>query len=467
MLWLCLYPTRLSLESLDAADRPDVAIVQSKGNRRWIVDTTASCAAGMELGTALALYSLTQIERRPDAERAALEQLAYFAYTLGAPVHIVTEEPRWFGDTPLGAVLVEVSASLSLFGGLDALRRHVNERIGEQSLTVRPGLAPTIEGALLAAQAGLVFDSISRFRSWLKRQPLTTLRLPEQAISVCTGSGMQTAGDVLRIPAESLARRFGQAVPRYLRRLLGKAADPRPAVVPPETFARRWQMLGVIETVEGLLFPLRRLFVELEQYLRARDSGLMRFHIDLLHEDHSRSVVDVGLSMASREATHFLLITRQRFERVELPGGVVELTLRAEAFVAPNVAQHDLFDNAAKRLQDWNTLIEKLRARWGAEAIWSVAPASDHRPERAWRKLKPGADEAAIESPPRPTWLLPEPMEIERPVELIGTPERIAVGWWEAPTERDYFEARAKDGRKLWVYQDKHSQRWLLHGFWS
>jgi protein ImuB len=383
------------------------------------------------------------------------------------PDIILTGKGIASGYAPLGAVLVEVSASLTLFGGLDALRRHVNERIGEQSLTVRPGLAPTIEGALLAAQVGLVFDSISRFRSWLKRQPLTTLRLPEQAISVCTGSGMQTAGDVLRVPAESLARRFGQTVPRYLRRLLGKAADPRPAVVPPETFARRWQMLGVIETVEGLLFPLRRLFVELEQYLRARDSGLMRFHIDLLHENHSRSVVDLGLSMASREATHFLLITRQRFERVELPGGVVELTLRAEAFAAPNVAQHDLFDNAAKRLQDWNTLIEKLRARWGAEAIWSVAPASDHRPERAWRKLQPGADEAAMESPPRPTWLLPEPREIERPAELIGTPERIAVGWWEAPTERDYFEARAKDGRKLWVYQDKHSLRWLLHGIWS
>jgi protein ImuB len=467
MLWLCLHPTRLSLEALDAADRPDIAIVQRKGNRRWIVDSTASCASGMELGAALSLYALTQIERRPEAERAALEQLAYFAYSLGAPVHIATEEPRWFGDAPMGAVFVEVSASLSLFGGLDALRRHVSERIGEQVLTVKAGLAPTIEGSLLAAQAGLVFESLPRLKSWLKCQPLVVLRLPEKALSVCQGSGMRTAADVLRLPAESLARRFGPEVPRYLRRLLGKAADPRQAIVPPETFERRWQMHGVIETVEGLLFPLRRLFVELEHYLRARDSGLMRFHIDLVHEDHSRSVVDVGLSMASRDAAHFLLITRQRFERVELPGGVVELALRADAFDAPNVAQHDLFDNAAKRLQEWNALVEKLRARWGPDALWSVTSASDQRPEKAWRKLDPGDADVPVECPPRPAWLLPQPQLIERPTELLGTAERIAIGWWEETAERDYFRARAPDGRGLWVYRDKDTQRWHLHGFWS
>lgn len=43
--------------------------------------------------------------------------------------------------------------------------------------------------------------------------------------------------------------------------------------------------------------------------------------------------------------------------------------------------------------------------------------------------------------------------------------ERIEPGWWAAPrVVRDYWLARGLSGRRYWVFQDRASQAWLLHG---
>lgn len=217
MLWLCLHPHRLSLEALDTTTGDDV-VVHHKGDRRWVVDGMAPIAAGTDLAAALALHALRIVKRKPEAERHALHQLAHFADQLGAPVHLAMEEPRSTGSAPAAGVWVEGAASLKLFGGLAKLRAHVAESIQLQHLSIKPGLAPTIEGALLDAQAGVVLDSPARLRRRLNKQPLEVLRLSTQALSTCRGSGMRTAGEVLAVPADQLARRFKPLTPDYLRR---------------------------------------------------------------------------------------------------------------------------------------------------------------------------------------------------------------------------------------------------------
>jgi len=467
VLWLCLLATRLPLEAIATTGTADLAVVARHGNRRWVVDSTTDCAPGTGLSAALAVHALTVVERNPGAERAALEQLAWFAYSIGAPVHLLCEEPQLDGQAPLHAVWVEVSTSLALRGGLASLRAHVRDAIARQSLTIVPGLAPTLEGALLAARAGIVLETPHRLRSWLQRQPLDVLRLPQQALAVCRGSGIRTAGALLALPPASLARRFGAAVPDYLRRLTGESPDPRPALVPPSTFRRRFELLGVVDNAEMLLIPLRRLLVELEHYLRARDVGVLRFTIELVHENHRRSRHPVGLASAVRDANHFLLIARERLARTGLAAGVTELIVRADDFVEADTTQRDLFDGSARQQQQWNTVIEKIAARWGDTAAWNPGLVADHRPERAWRRLAPGSDGDTCTFPDRPLWLLASPQPIARPEDLVGMPERIAAGWWHDAIDRLYYTARAPDGTRLWVFHDRQTQRWHLHGLWA
>ena len=46
--------------------------------------------------------------------------------------------------------------------------------------------------------------------------------------------------------------------------------------------------------------------------------------------------------------------------------------------------------------------------------------------------------------------------------------ERIESGWWDGgDVSRDYFTASAARGEKLWVYRDRSTREWFLHGLFG
>jgi protein ImuB len=74
---------------------------------------------------------------------------------------------------------------------------------------------------------------------------------------------------------------------------------------------------------------------------------------------------------------------------------------------------------------------------------------------------------------PRPVWLLHEPLPLPKP-EIMQGPERIESGWWDGKgVARDYYvarqspEASQSPGVLLWVFQERHSKRWYVHGVFA
>ncbi len=68
---------------------------------------------------------------------------------------------------------------------------------------------------------------------------------------------------------------------------------------------------------------------------------------------------------------------------------------------------------------------------------------------------------------PRPVWLLAEPLSIPAP-QLLQGPERIESGWWDGKgVARDYYIARQAQGARLWVYQERQTGHWYLHGVFA
>jgi protein ImuB len=73
---------------------------------------------------------------------------------------------------------------------------------------------------------------------------------------------------------------------------------------------------------------------------------------------------------------------------------------------------------------------------------------------------------------PRPVWLLDAPLPVTSSLILEEGPERIESGWWDGKgVARDYYIARQSDARatgaKLWVFQERQSKRWYLHGVFA
>jgi protein ImuB len=104
---------------------------------------------------------------------------------------------------------------------------------------------------------------------------------------------------------------------------------------------------------------------------------------------------------------------------------------------------------------------------------------ADHRPERAWHLCGPGETGDIVsaslqQGESQPSWLLPQPRPLREhqgvpqyggALRLKGLPERIEAGWWDGfDITRDYFVAYSPAGERLWVFRDRRSGSWYLHG---
>jgi protein ImuB len=165
-------------------------------------------------------------------------------------------------------------------------------------------------------------------------------------------------------------------------------------------------------------------------------------------------------------------LTRNRLERVQIPQPVVALRLLARELPPFVPASRDLFDLRAQQTQPWPQLRERLRARLGDEAVYRVTPSGDPRPERAWRRVD--GDETRIGSaparPPRPLWLLPQPMPLRDPqLRIVSGPERLESGWWDgADARRDYYLLETGRGQRAWAYAPPGEREgWMLHGWFA
>lgn len=468
MLWLCLYFPRLPAEALNLRDRSAVAVAQ-RGSRRWLVTDAGNARAGTVLATALSLQpGLCAHLRRPAAERERLRALAYAVYRYGSPVCSQILEPHNEGQLPLPLLWVEVGSSLQVHGGLEALCDALCADLMELGSSARMAIAPTRLGAALLARAGEITpaEDLPALRQRLAPLSPRLLPWPEELLESLQGLGLRSLGEILALPRAEFARRFGKDWLLQLDRIRGVAAHPFQAIHLPPRFERRFEFFQEVESVEGLWFPMRRLSMELQHYLRARGSGVRALRLTLTHAQGRSSGFEHRYTLPTRDGAHLFNTLRERLQRMEPGAPVRELKLFADDFAQPPVRQADLFEDSAQTVE-WQQTIERLRARLGDAAVWVPACTGEHRPEQAWSRVGTPATAAPAQLPPRPAWLLREPQAIAAPAVISSSGERIESGWWDGqPVRRDYYTAEWRGGR-AWVFQDLGSGAWYLHGWWA
>ncbi|MDH3688189.1 MAG: DNA polymerase Y family protein [Gammaproteobacteria bacterium] len=477
-LWLCVYFPNLPLEVFTSSVEhvgPMVVLQQQKN--RCVVRAVSPAAeaegvcVGMPINAAYALcHQLDARLHNPKTEVARLKRLAAWA---GQFTPMVSLEPPQ-------ALLLEVKASMKLFGGLEALCRLIGEGLSELGHEFVIAVSPTpIASWFMARNAHeFVVTDKEALRSVLGELTLTGLGLDARVVAGLHKSGLRTLRDVWRLPREGLARRFGCGFLNIFDRALGLTPDPRKAFVPPERFASALELPAEISDTELLLIAIHRLQLELAGFLRARDAGVDSLTITLHHARRPASSLQVGMRHNSCDADHLLLLIRERFEHLRLPASVIRVTLTADEIHAFTPAHRQLFDNKESVDQDWDQVLEQLQARLGEQAVRGVQPVMDHRPERAWSYVDPGEAKPVGKLPHRPLWLLPQPQALAlrrgRPwrqgkLRLQQGPERIEGGWWDdADICRDYYVAIDRNGSRLWIFRDLvQAKRWYLHGWFS
>ena len=387
----------------------------------------------------------------PLLPQGALEAIGAWACQFTPKVSL--EPPR--------TVLAEVEGSLRLFGGLEALKSKLHAGIEDMGFSAALATAATPRAAL--------WLSYGRCSS-VSDVPLEAVCQSETHLFL-RNIGVHTVGDLSRLPREGLALRCGRELLDDLDRALGSAPEPRAFFEPPARFSARLELPAPVSHAEGLAYAARRLLVQLEGLLAARQAGIRRFALVLIDEE-TEACLDVGLASPARDTDRLVRLLREKLACLRIARPVEAIRVEAADFVPLNEFTSGLFGDEAAEAEGWARLAERLRARLGHDAVCGLATHPDHRPEHAWRRVEPGEwDPHDFNQPgPRPLWLLqPKPLS-ENNIELLAGPERIETGWWDGDeASRDYFVARLPDGALAWVYREAglSSAHWFIHGLFA
>lgn len=466
MLYLCLSLPQLPLEARQPASDEAVAVTDRRGPRRWLIACNAACyengiRPGLDATTALSLRPHLQLlERSHPQELEALKSLASWAEQFSGWVSF---------DSVRLLLWLEIGSSLRYFQGMEPLRSRIESGLAQLGYSATFGIAPTLEAAAALCQVddAPVIDRTKRLAETIAPLPLSAFALDDVASEALTSFGLNTLGDVLAFPRDGLARRFGEELLDYLDRLTGVAPDPRKPHRSRSTYRRKFELLGSVESTEGLLFPLRRLLNELQGYLLARDTALQSVHIDLCHDGKPPTQLEIRTTRPLRDAVRLFALARERLERTILPCAVEEIVVRADRFVPLGDTQMELLDGGKRRDEGWSGLLDKLRARLGDSAVRQLGLRDDHRPEHAWCVVNGKPPDADLPYQERPLWLL-EPRLVRTLPRRLGQPERIEAGWADDQDEsRDYYIAETEDGARLWMFRDGAKGQWYVHGIWA
>jgi protein ImuB len=472
MLWACILLPRLALDGVlrHQADsgRPRV-LITGPSQRRLLHSVDAAAAevglkAGMALTAAQALHPDLGIFAHDAKDEERWQRfLAAWAYRFSSKVSTCWP----------GCVLLEVEASFSLLGPWPHIKARLREELTELGFCHRIALAPTPAAArvLVGVHDGLAvlhpqpmtraLDQISVLEAWL----------PDTDSQALWRMGIRSLGALRQLPRAALRQRAGVALLSWLDRMYDDGTEALPLYAPPDRFDQRLELGHEVEHSTALLFPLRRLIQDLCTFLSSRDGGVQHF---VLRLEHERGQHDIAVKLLSPERDTAVLfeLVRHRLEQARIAQPVVALRLLARELPPFVPALRELFDLRDRQQLPWPQLRERLRARLGDEVVGQVSVHGDPRPERAWCWQAEGdhAGTQAPSRPPRPLWLLSQPIPLRDPrLRILSGPERLESGWWDGEdARRDYYVLETSRGQRAWAFAAPGEQsHWMLHGWFA
>ena len=382
----------------DVAHRPAcpeqsrrAALFAGTGKKSLVLATTpAARAAGVGLGmtapqAVARCPGLVIRTPQPTAETEARAALLVVGFTFSPTIE----------DTAPGVCTADLRGSTRV--KFEPAARAAAAELVRLGLPATAGLARTPLLALYAARAADSILIVTDEKNFLAPLPLATAAPPPELAAIFANWGLHTLGDLTALPRDDLVRRCGAAGLALWQRAAGGDTRPLHPVVLPQTFAAVLEFEEGIETLEPLLFILRRSLDRLTLELRTAQLVAAEIELALRLEDDTRHARSFRLPEPTADAEILFRALHTHLESLHTAASISAVRLRLIP-TRPLIRQHGLFETGLRDPHGFAETLARIAALVGSDRAGSPQLEDTHRPDAV--KLAPPS---AVVPPPAPS----------------------------------------------------------------
>ncbi len=454
-----------------------VAVLEGEGRRARIAHKSAGAvniSVGMTAAQALAeCPSLQLVPPSLVGEREAGSLLLTAGWSIAPRVEA----------TASGLITADLTGA-----NLRQLRERmpsIRAGLAVEGLPVRVGIAANPLLARYAAAQAAPECWVGDARSFLKPLPVGLLEPTEMEARLLQDLGLRTLGSLTVFPRAALANRLGARGDELWTKAAGEYSRPIQPAPLPTRHRSEMELEEPVETLDPLLFVLRRFCERLAMEVGQFGGGTSKLSLVLRLDDDKQLTRDFDLPEPTASPDILFAVLENHLSSLHADAPIIGLSL--EAFPARRLqTQEGLFDTGLKDAPMFYATLGRLAAVVGSENVGTPRHADSHRPD-ALQLVPPSASipERTVPAAPPPTGPLlrrlrpPTPATVElteaRPsflhcshvhgeVNVLRRPVWSNGDWWAAAWAREEWDVQIGSG----LYRLLHDPNgWFIEGIYD
>ena len=456
-----------------------VMLLAEKASKSPILQSTAAARA---LGIVPGLTATQAQSRCPhllvkirslDAERTASRALLDTAFSASPFIE----------DTAPGLCTIELKGARP--PDPRDLSQTLRTRLAALELDARIGLAPTADLALLAAQSTTDWRAV-RCASELADLPIAQLAPSPAVLGVLGKWGIRTLGEFTGLGQSALVERLGaEAIPLFAR-ATGRVVRPLRCLPPPEVFEESIEFEQEIETLEPLLFILRRFIDALALRLESVWLVAAELTLRLGFTDGTETARTFKIPSPTRQVPVLFGMLETHLEKLTAAHPIARLHLAATPAHGAR-QQFGLFESALRDPNQFYETLARLTALVGHDRVGVPILEPTHRPESfrlipadftappraadaaalplglALHRFRPPLP-ASVQMDSRPTFLHTE--KLRGAITAAHGPMLLSGDWWEGRAwSRAEWDVQIERGPLCRIFEQEGA--WSLEGIYD
>jgi protein ImuB len=466
--------------SVKIEEEKPAALIDAEGTR-IIEINPAAATTGVEIGvtTSLALARTSELQLfapAPELERQQQSALLQLCYRYSP----------YLENTAAGVCTLDLKGRKET--NQEWWTRELLAQWRSLGFIARIGVGPNPEVAWQAAKIANPFLQVTAESSLLQSLPLESLHPSPYLFDILRNWGIRTLGALTRLPREEIGQRLGLEGLSLWDRAAGKSKNVLKQTQPPETFIETVDLEHRVETLEPVLFLLRRFLERLSLRITAVYRFIAEIRLALTLEDGEKIIRNLQIPAPTRDVEALFRIASQYLDTVQTTAPIVGFELEA---IPSNPAQNqfDLFQSGLKDPNRFFQTLARLAALLGNDQVGIPEKRNTHKPDSVrlrmptfdWsgtdqaerkhlrigvplRRYRPALPAEVQLNQEKPIWICSQ--TVTGQVQVARGPWRTSGNWWNADRwDTQEWDVELEDGA---LYRlALHAGRWVIVGVYD